>query len=606
LIALTLLQYCRAQSVRQLNSRTLFPQKPIIHLEPEEVYCLCPAHATLKVLKTKMREIRTMHIGHFDVHETIKICPEEQCQKKYRCFNLDQFLAPGSNYGYDVIEHVGYSVWLKSQTVEQIQADFKLNYNLRISESEIAYLAKKFVYYVTEAQREMLPKIKQFLHRGGGYFLYFDAMHPGDGAAHLMCAVAEEISERVQVVLGSVKLPTESTETVAAFLRELKATYGPPLAGVCDLLASNLAAFKEVFPDILLLVCHFHLLRSLGKDFLDCDYTKLQGFLKQYDATHRFKVMFNSCQEKIEANPALSQYLTCNEEKCRESFSQFPRVIQAYYKILWILAYEQDLNGYGYPFDRAEYTYFQRMKTVYDSIKDHAADSDELSELQFFLASFFEDTTFQRQMNVVARKIEDFDRIRTIMRIAPTEGGKGLNDDGEECDMPLMKKELGAFLKSARIANNPDKAYKKLVNQFAKYWKMIFAKPVEMRLPSGEVVRVSPQRTTNLMERLFRDFQRREYKRTGMGTLSRTVRAMVAETPLMKNLECPEFLHIILNGTPTLAARFVQLDQKYIQEDMKRQAQAKDPIPPAVKKVINHPDFRKVFGGPKERRKKIA
>jgi hypothetical protein len=39
---------------------------------------------------------------------------------------------------------------------------------------------------------------------------------------------------------------------------------------------------------------------------------------------------------------------------------------------------------------------------------------------------------------------------------------------------------------------------------------------------------------------------------------------------------------------------------------MKRQAQTKDPIPPAVKKVINHPDFRKVFGGPKERRKKIA
>jgi len=60
-------------------------------------------------------------------------------------------------------------------------------------------------------------------NRGGGYFLYFDAMHPGDGAAHMMSAVAEEISEKVSIILGSVKLPTESTETVSAFLIGLKA-----------------------------------------------------------------------------------------------------------------------------------------------------------------------------------------------------------------------------------------------------------------------------------------------------------------------------------------------------------------------------------------------
>ena len=96
------------------------------------------------------------------------------------------------------------------------------------------------------------------------------------------------------------------------------------------------------------------------------------------------------------------------------------------------------------------------------------------------------------------------------------------------------------------------------------------------------------------MERLFREFQRCEYKRTGMGTLGRTARAMVAETPMMKNLDCPEFMNIILNGQPTLAARFAQIDIKRIQEDMAK-AENKEMLPKGLKKIINDSSFYKVF-----------
>jgi hypothetical protein len=197
-------------------------------------------------------------------------------------------------------------------------------------------------------------------------------------------------------------------------------------------------------------------------------------------------------------------------------------------------------------------------------------------------------------MEVIEKKIEDFDRVRFIMKIAPTYGGKGLNDDGEECDMTLMKELLRTFIDSDTIKGNPDKAYKKLRNQFAKYWKMLFAKPVEARLQNGEIMQIYPQRTTNIMERLFRDFQRCEYKRTGMGTLGRTARAMVAETPMMKNLDCPEFMNIILNEQSTLAARFAQLDIKRVREEMTK-GESKEKLPKGLKKIINDPDFHKVF-----------
>ena len=605
MIALAFLQHCREQSEQQLNPRVLFPQKPIIYLEPEEVACSCVGCPQLKVQKTKKREIRTMHIGHFDVHETIKACPHGECQQIYRCIDLDGFLAPGTNFGYDVIEHIGRAVWLQSQTAKQIQTHLMLHNNLRISESEITYLAKKFVHYVAKAQQDKLSEINQFLHRGGGYFLYFDAMHPGDGAAHLMCAVAEEISEKVNIVLGSVKLPKESTDTVVAFLRELKAKYGDPLAGICDLLASNLAAFRKVFPNVLLLICHFHFLRSIGKDFLEYETTRLQGFLKQYNVNQRFKELLQDCQQKIEANPKFIAYLTGDEERCRSEFHLFPGVIQAYYKIRWILAYERELNGYGQPFDRSEYTYLQRMKKVYDNLQEHSFNSEELTTLKFFLATLFEDQDLQKHMGAISRKIEDFDHLRAIMKIAPTWGVRGLNDDGEECDMLLMETELKAFIDLERISKNPDKAYTKLKKQFQKYWKMLFSRSVDAHLPSGDIVPVYPQRTTNCMERLFRDFQRCEYKRTGMGTLGRTVRAMVAETPLMKNLKCPEFLNIILNGTPTLAARFAQLDQMEVQKEVSG-GKTKDMLSPGLRRAMSKSDFYKVFIRSKKQKRMVA
>jgi hypothetical protein len=535
-----------------------------------------------------------MHIGPFYVHETVKTCPVKSCKKTYRYTGLDNFLPPGSNFGYDVMEYIGHAVWRKSHTVAQIQDDLKLHNNLTISESEITYLAKKFVHYVVEAHKDKLPEIKKFLYRGGGYFLYFDAMHPGNGAAHLMCAVAEEISENVNIVLGSVKLSTESTETVTAFFRELKEKYGNPLAGICDMLASNLAAFKEVFPGVSLLICHFHFLRSVGKNFLEYENTQLQNILNQYDINKRLKEFLKTCKESIEADPQLAVYLTYNDAKYKSSFQLLPEIVKAYCKVQWILAYEQELNGYGAPFDRSDLAYLQRMKKTYDSLKEYSLDFKELSELKFLLAAILEDPNLKKQMAAMERKVEDFDYLRTIMKIAPTDGGKGLNDDGEECDITAMEEQLKVFIESDKIKNNPDKAYKRVINQILKYWKMLFAKPVEARLPNGEIVLVYPQRTSNLMERLFREFQRLEYKRTGMGTLGRTVRAMIAETPMMKNLECPEFMNIILNGQPTLAARFAQLDMKRIQERV-HESQNKERLPAGIKKIVNDSDFYKVF-----------
>lgn len=90
-----------------------------------------------------------------------------------------------------------------------------------------------------------------------------------------------------------------------------------------------------------------------------------------------------------------------------------------------------------------------------------------------------------------------------------------------------------------------------------------------------------------------------------MSTLGRTARAMIAETPMMKNLQCPECMNIILNGQPTLAARFAQLDMKHIQERVKG-SQNEEKLPAGLKKIIGNSDFHKIFMRASKLIKKVA
>ena len=130
--------------------------------------------------------------------------------------------------------------------------------------------------------------------------------------------------------------------------------------------------------------------------------------------------------------------------------------------------------------------------------------------------------------------------------------------------------------------------------QMKKYWSMLFAKPIEVKMANGDIVDMYPQRTNNVMERLFREFLRNECKRTGSNTLNRRVQAMIAETPMMKNLNCPEFMKIILKGEKTLADRFSSLTAKRIQKSIDKD-DVQEKLPRCLQRLIESPYFQKTI-----------
>ena len=122
---------------------------------------------------------------------------------------------------------------------------------------------------------------------------------------------------------------------------------------------------------------------------------------------------------------------------------------------------------------------------------------------------------------------------------------------------------------------------------------MLFAKPVLVKRADGTTELVYPQRTNNLLEVFFRDFLRAESKRTGMDTLSQRVQSMIAETPMIKNLEVPELMKILLDGHPTLASRFAELDIIKRRDENLLNASQDDLLPP-IQKFIKRPNFIQV------------
>jgi hypothetical protein len=128
-----------------------------------------------------------------------------------------------------------------------------------------------------------------------------------------------------------------------------------------------------------------------------------------------------------------------------------------------------------------------------------------------------------------------------------------------------------------------------------KYWEKLFADPLVINTAEGQII-IAPQRTNNIMERFLRNEKRRSRKKSGTASLSKTLKTILAETPLVRNLEKEEYFRIILNGCSNLAERFSQIDEEIVREQLRQSKFNQERIPPAVKKIIKQPDLpQKVF-----------
>jgi hypothetical protein len=572
----------------------LFPEPPRIGFRVEQSRCEA-CGAPLKALKTRTRKAVTLHLGAFLAHESVAACRE--CGRTHVSLELRRLLPPSSNFGYDVVVHVGKALFLRHRNGAETVAELAAK-NVPISQSEVHVLGRKFIVMLARAHRRCAGRIRESMARNGGYVLHLDGTC--EGAGPVLMTGLDSITD---IVLGNIRLPSEKAEAIVPFLENMKERFGPPAALVHDMGRGILAAVQAVFKGVPDFICHFHFLRDLGNDFLGPEYDIVRKRLRSHGLSAKLRRHAQCLKETVDEHPEATDALRGamqGDRIARASLGQIP-ALGAYTLVQWALDAKNQGGGYGFPFDRPHLDFAKRLLAAAGHLERLAdielrgdwRDNRPYYKILPHLRKLADDRKLRSAIAGLEEKTVLFDQLRDAMRIAPADGGNGLNDDADGESMQRIEERVRRFREEELRAHPKcatDDAYKAFAAQLEKYWEKLFADPIEVQTPDGKVT-IQPQRTNNILERFFRNFKRGHRRRTGTQRIGRTLRTMLAETPIVKNLDNPEYMAILLGGQASLEALFAQMDAAEIREEIKAASKNPEKIPPVLKAMIQEQNY---------------
>lgn len=575
------------QLSREILPSALFPRKPIVRFASEQDRCC--GHR-LAVQKTRRKTVVTLN-GRLIAHETVHNCPV--CLHVYTSKALLQMVAGHCNVAYDVLVFVGKALFQRYRTAEEVRIELASR-DVRLSESEINYLGRKFICYLAHGHRRAMPRINQAMALAGGYILHLDAMHEHDAPA-LMTGI-DSLSK---IVLANMKLPSEHNDHITPFLKKLKTDHGTPLACVHDMGLGILKAVAEVFPGVRDFICHFHFLRDIGKDYLGSSYDRLRKRLRHHTISSRLHAIIREGQHCLKAHDYSAESLLKAFE-ASQNFDQDKRALStasAYSLALWALNGKHCGDGYGFPFDLSLLEFAGRLTKLHrclDKLFHSGANRHEhllLKKLVRLSSDIAKDTELIAAADELIWRREIFDRLRIAMRIAPSGGSQGINDDGTTQVMSSIRHDVKQFRRELEPKLPVDALSSKMAEQIDKYGDKLFADPIEVDTPRGKIV-IYPQRTNNILEQFFRGIRRKHRRKTGNNSMQRVLQTMLSDTPLIKNLGNPKYMDILLDGKANLEELFAEIGNISLENTAESKANT-DRILPGFRtlaKRINLPD----------------
>jgi hypothetical protein len=486
-----------------VSAGSLFPQKPTLPFYPENESCT-HCESQLHVQKTWEKTIVTMDIGAFQAKEIVLECPYDKTI--FTSSQLRALVPAHSTYGFDVIVHIGMGLFVHCRNEWEIMKDLAAR-NIFISEREIGYLGKKFVVYLALAHRESREQLVRSMAKRGGYILHVDGTCEGD-SPHLFCGL-DGISE---IVLDNIKIPSERKELLIPFFQRIKKQYGDPVALVHDMGIGILMAVEEVFRGLPDFICHFHFLRDLGKDLLLQDYQSIIKQLRTHNVRSLLRQKARYLEKKImqDADVIADFKASLDDGTLKTASVMRMPALATYTLIHWAFESPDESRGYGFPFDRPHLEVYRKLKKVHRllrnimdiRLRDKAKDNRPFVQVHRLIEDVLSDKELNKSAASIEEKAKVFDKLREALRIALPEGKNGLNDDGGETDIKTIEKNVSDFKDWLVSDEKQKKTYTKMIKQMDKYWEKLFADPLLVNTPEGQIV-ITPQRTNNILERFF-------------------------------------------------------------------------------------------------------
>jgi hypothetical protein len=571
----------------------LFPTPPLVEFKSSLDKCSICGGA-LKVQKTRPRIVTTLHIGRFYAREVILVC--SKCGCKHRCEQLCNLVPPGANFGYDVLVYVGKALYIRHRSEEEVVAELAER-NIQISPRGASSLGSKFIVYLAIAHDRCSDGITEAMRLKGGYICHLDATC--EGRDPILMSSLDSIS---QIVLGNIKLPAEDENHIVPFLQRMKKNYGIPIALVHDMGRGILKAVAKVFSGVPDFICHFHFLRDIGKDFLGGQYDIIRKRLGKHQISSKLRYRAKQLKRNIDRSPELIDLLETGigDNPLSRSSLKSLADLNGYTLIRWALEGKSEGNGYGFPFDRPHLAFAKRISKLHsyvDTLKNvqlsrKCKNNKPYVKIERDLQKIIKDKVLWNAVEELDKRILIFERLRKAMCIANPSGRRGLNDQGNETNIKSIEyrvKRFHAWLTTRKDYSQNHDA-QKMITQIDKYWEKLFADPITVQTASGPI-QIQPQRTNNILEQFFRNLKRSNRRKTGNKSSSRMLRTMLAETPLVNNLQNPEYMKILLKNKTSLEELFAEIEIDTLRDELRKARFSPEKVPIKIKRLIAVPDY---------------
>jgi len=373
-------------------------------------------------------------------------------------------------------------------------------------------------------------------------------------------------------------------------LNRVKSAFGNPLALVRDMSTSITRAIEKIFPGVRDYICHYHFLRDIGKDLFEHEHSTIRRHLKSFKVKSLLRKTAKQLRSAIDQNEHYQNSLDLYLSQKDNSYKTLAPIVMAYLIIAWTIESGCASKGYGFPFDRPHLDFYLRLQESYPTLKalkKKGVSQIPLSGLQRVVSHPPLISTAKRMQ----QKLRVFDQLREGMRITGTDENKGLNDEGDN-DIPTIKKNVTAFRNSDELKRltSENIAYRKMVAQIDKYWEKLFADPIVVKTAEG-AVHIQPQRRNNFLEQSFRFFKRGMRKKTGQHSLNRQLKAILADTPLIRNLNNENYMAILLKGKQDLAERFADIEIEQVRKLEKENEVQWQKYPKRMGKLFKMPNL---------------
>jgi len=528
----------------------------------------------LELRLTRRRIVHSIRYGTFRAVERQGRCPQHPEQAPTRSEELPRLVAPGCSYAYDVLVRVGMARFLECRQDDQIREEMCRQHGIGLGLSTVSYLARKFAAYVQVVHQQSVSALRGAMKARGGYILHIDGTCEEASRVLLVC-----LDSRSMQVLESRRIHSENHVQVRDVLREVRRDWGVPLAIVHDLRRALITAAGEIFPSVRQFVCHFHLAADVGKDILSPHRERLRCVFRRTEVRAKLRELMRSlkrfaiCEDS--GDPLVKVLLSLPSTKELREHCTADSVKGAVHGLAaWILAYAQDGEGYGFPFDVAYLDFYERLIRAHQMLAAAAplegeacrGPLRELNRLRQILEPVISGEPSAELRRIVAEAKRDrrvFERFRSALRICPHGGTNRRNDDGAPGDLSATRHrrvllELRTSL-ACRVRRNDDsaRACKIVVQHLDKYWDYLFGHSLQKN--GGKII---VPRTNNDEERFFRTIKRQCRRLHGRKDLSHDLESMPPAVPLVMNLTNQEYCETVYGGSEPerIADRFCQVD----------------------------------------------